>query len=91
MNFVNQLEDHLRDLGAEARKKHPGVYSSHCICQNAFQIYVLRSSVNQSIFLFFFFALLDKPVIHRLQSLFRCLLVCRRTVFIKCVHRSIVS
>jgi len=25
MNFVNQLEDHLRDLGAEARKNHPGV------------------------------------------------------------------
>ena len=25
MNFVNQLEDHLRDLGAEAQKKHPGV------------------------------------------------------------------
>mmetsp|Transcript_59669 Transcript_59669/g.146343 ORF Transcript_59669/g.146343 Transcript_59669/m.146343 type:complete len:1864 (+) Transcript_59669:299-5890(+) len=25
MNFVNQLEDYLRDLGAEARKKHPGV------------------------------------------------------------------
>ena len=24
MNFVAQLEDHLRDLGAEARKKHPG-------------------------------------------------------------------
>jgi hypothetical protein len=24
MNFVNQLEDYLRDLGAEARKKHPG-------------------------------------------------------------------
>ena len=24
MNFVNQLEDHLRDLGAEARKNHPG-------------------------------------------------------------------
>jgi hypothetical protein len=25
MNFVNQLEEYLRDLGAEARKKHPGV------------------------------------------------------------------
>lgn len=25
MNFVAQLEDHLRDLGAEARKRHPGV------------------------------------------------------------------
>ncbi|CAB9509407.1 Protein MON2 homolog [Seminavis robusta] len=25
MNFVAQLEDYLRDLGAEARKKHPGV------------------------------------------------------------------
>jgi len=25
MNFVSQLEDYLRDLGAEARKKHPGV------------------------------------------------------------------
>ncbi|KAG7353268.1 C-terminal region of mon2 domain containing protein [Nitzschia inconspicua] len=25
MNFVTQLEDYLRDLGAEARKKHPGV------------------------------------------------------------------
>ena len=24
MNFVNQLEDYLRDLGAEARKNHPG-------------------------------------------------------------------
>jgi hypothetical protein len=24
MNFVAQLEDYLRDLGAEARKKHPG-------------------------------------------------------------------
>ena len=26
MNFVNQLEDYLRDLGAEARKKHPGAF-----------------------------------------------------------------
>jgi len=25
MNFVAQVEDHLRDLGAEARKAHPGV------------------------------------------------------------------
>eukprot|EP00578_Thalassiosira_sp_NH16_P003255 CAMPEP_0181135440 /NCGR_PEP_ID=MMETSP1071-20121207/32631_1 /TAXON_ID=35127 /ORGANISM="Thalassiosira sp., Strain NH16" /LENGTH=55 /DNA_ID=CAMNT_0023222043 /DNA_START=91 /DNA_END=254 /DNA_ORIENTATION=- len=25
MNFVAQIEDHLRDLGAEARKNHPGV------------------------------------------------------------------
>mmetsp|Transcript_31656 Transcript_31656/g.66573 ORF Transcript_31656/g.66573 Transcript_31656/m.66573 type:complete len:2054 (-) Transcript_31656:369-6530(-) len=25
MNFVAQVEDHLRDLGAEARKNHPGV------------------------------------------------------------------
>ena len=25
MNFVNQLEEYLRDLGAEARKKHPGM------------------------------------------------------------------
>jgi len=25
MNFVAQVEEHLRDLGAEARKKHPGV------------------------------------------------------------------
>eukprot|EP00536_Pseudo-nitzschia_multiseries_P016159 jgi/Psemu1/247367/estExt_Genewise1.C_10330010 len=25
MNFVSQLEDYLRDLGAEARRKHPGV------------------------------------------------------------------
>eukprot|EP00533_Pseudo-nitzschia_delicatissima_P004970 CAMPEP_0116089272 /NCGR_PEP_ID=MMETSP0327-20121206/6338_1 /TAXON_ID=44447 /ORGANISM="Pseudo-nitzschia delicatissima, Strain B596" /LENGTH=1744 /DNA_ID=CAMNT_0003580455 /DNA_START=287 /DNA_END=5521 /DNA_ORIENTATION=- len=25
MNFVTQLEDYLRDLGAEARKNHPGV------------------------------------------------------------------
>eukprot|EP00804_Cyclotella_cryptica_P003756 CCRYP_008917-RA/>CCRYP_008917-RA protein AED:0.02 eAED:0.02 QI:265/1/1/1/1/1/5/228/1989 len=25
MNFVAQVEDHLRDLGAEARKTHPGV------------------------------------------------------------------
>ncbi|KAL7554854.1 hypothetical protein ACHAWF_018901 [Thalassiosira exigua] len=25
MNFVAQIEDHLRDLGAEARKHHPGV------------------------------------------------------------------
>ena len=25
MNFVAQLEDYLRDLGSEARKKHPGV------------------------------------------------------------------
>ena len=24
MNFVAQVEDHLRDLGAEARKNHPG-------------------------------------------------------------------
>jgi hypothetical protein len=24
MNFVAQVEEHLRDLGAEARKKHPG-------------------------------------------------------------------
>jgi hypothetical protein len=24
MNFVAQVEDHLRDLGAEARKAHPG-------------------------------------------------------------------
>mmetsp|Transcript_41639 Transcript_41639/g.46396 ORF Transcript_41639/g.46396 Transcript_41639/m.46396 type:complete len:1796 (+) Transcript_41639:255-5642(+) len=33
MNFVNQLEDHLRDLGAEARKNHPGVKlaSEHAI------------------------------------------------------------
>ena len=31
MNFVAQLEDYLRDLGAEARKKHPGEHelSSH--------------------------------------------------------------
>ena len=28
MNFVAQVEDHLRDLGAEARKSHPGK-SSH--------------------------------------------------------------
>jgi hypothetical protein len=26
MNFVNQLEDYLRDLGAEARKNHPGAF-----------------------------------------------------------------
>jgi hypothetical protein len=24
MNFIAQVEEHLRDLGAEARKKHPG-------------------------------------------------------------------
>jgi hypothetical protein len=32
MNFVNQLEDYLRDLGAEARKKHPGGLSSVLSC-----------------------------------------------------------
>jgi hypothetical protein len=26
MNFLAQVEEHLRDLGAEARKKHPGMY-----------------------------------------------------------------
>jgi hypothetical protein len=26
MNFVAQVEEHLRDLGAEARKKHPGMF-----------------------------------------------------------------
>ena len=26
MNFVAQVEEHLRDLGTEARKKHPGTY-----------------------------------------------------------------
>jgi hypothetical protein len=25
MNFIAQVEEHLRDLGAEARKKHPGM------------------------------------------------------------------
>jgi hypothetical protein len=24
MNFVAQVEEHLRDLGTEARRKHPG-------------------------------------------------------------------
>jgi hypothetical protein len=28
MNFVAQVEEHLRDLGAEARKKHPGMFGS---------------------------------------------------------------
>ena len=27
MNFVAQLEDYLRDLGSEARKKHPGMFA----------------------------------------------------------------
>lgn len=33
MNFVAQLEDYLRDLGAEARKKHPGMY---CTTRNEY-------------------------------------------------------
>jgi hypothetical protein len=28
MNFVAQVEDHLRDLGAEARKNYPGEMSA---------------------------------------------------------------
>ena len=26
MNFVAQVEEHLRDLGTEARRKHPGEF-----------------------------------------------------------------
>ena len=26
MNFVAQVEEHLRDLGTEARRKHPGTF-----------------------------------------------------------------
>lgn len=32
MNFVTQLEDYLRDLGAEARKKHPGTILPIVMC-----------------------------------------------------------
>lgn len=32
MNFVAQLEDYLRDLGAEARKKHPGEFAPGFSC-----------------------------------------------------------
>ena len=43
MNFVAQVEDHLRDLGAEARKNHPGKLSllrlSDIIVCNAFVIF----------------------------------------------------
>ena len=31
MNFVAQLEDYLRDLGAEARKKHPGALPQYSL------------------------------------------------------------
>jgi hypothetical protein len=31
MNFVAQVEDHLRDLGAEARKTHPGKQGRHVL------------------------------------------------------------
>jgi hypothetical protein len=33
MNFVAQVEEHLRDLGTEARKNHPGT-STLCFMEH---------------------------------------------------------
>ena len=44
MNFVAQVEDHLRDLGAEARKTHPGTisfFSRFCIVVFVLDYYCL--------------------------------------------------
>jgi len=56
MNFVAQVEEHLRDLGSEARKKHPGVKeaSERAIIslrqlQNQYATAVRRSSSNPAV------------------------------------------
>ena len=46
MNFVAQVEDHLRDLGAEARKNYPGEMSASAATYNSNNISILLSLSN---------------------------------------------
>ena len=48
MNFIAQVEEHLRDLGAEARKKHPGMSFSRAAEQIPHSV-ADRHSVNSSL------------------------------------------
>ena len=45
MNFVAQLEDYLRDLGAEARKKHPGKLVFHHFCFLTFHVPLITTHI----------------------------------------------
>jgi len=47
MNFVAQVEDHLRDLGAEARKAHPGKF----VIFPLFPIHNVQTSLSQLLLL----------------------------------------
>jgi hypothetical protein len=49
MNFVAQLEDYLRDLGAEARKKHPGTLWLVSIAKLQFRLLTSFCDINACI------------------------------------------